>query len=258
MGTVGNGPCAMHNVRSRGDQRNPQRGDSGEGRPVRQRRARVLTLSVLAGGMLIFSGTFGEAFAATNAVHPPIAKSSCSVRPAVTTAARARREQPAGRAGLSHGSAARQQGHEAAQQVRDTEQFGHAQQVRDTEQVRHPQPIGHAEPVTGAQPAARRPARSPTPSTSPTTSKSPTPSTSRTATGTPTPSKSPSPSKSPTPEQEPHTQQEPDPEQEPDTVAVSVRREGQALRLGPAVLEQQRPAGEDRDLRDLGLEHWRC
>src|ERR1039457_5764760 len=37
--------------------------------------------------MLIFSGTFGEAFAATHGVHPSIAKTACSVRPSVTTAA---------------------------------------------------------------------------------------------------------------------------------------------------------------------------
>ena len=52
-----------------------------------QRPARFVAFSVLTGAMLIFSGTFGEAFAATHGVHPPIAKTACSVRPGVTTAA---------------------------------------------------------------------------------------------------------------------------------------------------------------------------
>ena len=202
--------------------------------------------------MLIFSGTFGEAFAATNEVHPPIAKSTCSVRPAVTTAA------------VAHAASSQQAVLDSATSVRlVSKSTTRPQQVRHTQQVRRPQQIGHAQQIRHAQQVPYS-QQSPTPSSSPTPSKSPTtrePDTQYLLDG----DRHADARESSHAEQEPNAQQEPDPEpephaqQEPDAVTVTVRRDvRQALRLGPAFLEQQRPAGEDGDLRDLGLEHWSC
>ncbi len=197
MDAVGNGPCAMHNVSSRGDQRNPQRDDSGEGWPVRQRPARLLALSGLAGAMMIFSGTFGGAPAATRGANPPIAKSACSVRPAVTTAfAPAASGQPATLDSITSvrlvsATATRLAGHHRVPSKSATPSTSPTASTSPTTTAT---PTPSTSPSTTATPTPKQtpaPSTTATPSTSPTPSKSPTPSTS------PTPSKSPSPSPSP-------------------------------------------------------------
>lgn len=54
---------------------------------MKLRPRRMATFGTLAGILLISSGMFGEAVAATRGVHPPIVTAACATRPATTVAA---------------------------------------------------------------------------------------------------------------------------------------------------------------------------
>jgi hypothetical protein len=157
--------------------------------PVKQQAGRLAAFGTVAGILLISSGMFGEAFAATRAVHSP-ASALCATRPARTVAATPRRANAARTAAgrpvnltsfivVSVGTPTPTPSLPTTPTETPTSVPSSATPTAPASQSDSPSPSDSA--------TSPSPSDSSTPTSSPTTSKSPSPSTSPTATPTPTP-----------------------------------------------------------------------